>query len=117
MLKFLLISSNPLQELQFFTITHRVFKKLSDNRCYRKVSTLGQKRNAGLTYSISAAISFKIDSLGTYTVIPSFFPHFKGTVEVIFLNGVEYHLQFPFGCQTLFQNIVPSVSFSIWETK
>jgi hypothetical protein len=23
----------------------------------------------------------------------------------------------PFGCQTLLQNVVPSVSFSIWETK
>jgi hypothetical protein len=23
----------------------------------------------------------------------------------------------PFGCQTLFQNIVPSISFPIWETK
>jgi hypothetical protein len=23
----------------------------------------------------------------------------------------------PFGCQTLFQNVVPSVSLSIWETK
>jgi hypothetical protein len=31
-------------------------------RFYRKVSKLGQKRNAGLTYSILAAISFKIVS-------------------------------------------------------
>jgi hypothetical protein len=55
-----------------------------------KVPTLGQKRNAGLTYSILAAISFKVVSLGTYTVIPSFFPCFKSAVEVIFLNAVEY---------------------------
>jgi hypothetical protein len=26
-------------------------------------------------------------------------------------------LVIPFGCQTPFQNVVPSVSFSIWETK
>jgi hypothetical protein len=25
-------------------------------------------------------------------------------------------LAIPFGCQILFQNIIPSVSFSIWET-
>jgi hypothetical protein len=30
---------------------------------YRKVPGLGQKRNAGLTYSILAAISFKIVAL------------------------------------------------------
>jgi hypothetical protein len=66
---------------------------------YRKVPRLGQKRNAGLTYSVLAAISF-----GTYTAIPSFFPRFKSTMEVI-----------PFGCQTLFQNVIPSVSF--WERK
>jgi hypothetical protein len=39
---------------------------------YRKVPGLGQKRNAGLTYSILAAISFKIVSLGTYIAFPSF---------------------------------------------
>jgi hypothetical protein len=39
-------------------------------RCYRKVPGLGQKRNSGLTYSILSAMSFKIVSLGTYTVIP-----------------------------------------------
>jgi hypothetical protein len=33
------------------------------------------KKNAGLTYSILAAISFKTVSLGTYTAIPSFFSH------------------------------------------
>jgi hypothetical protein len=57
---------------------------------YQKVPGLGQKRNAGLTDSILAAISFKIISLGTYTAIPSFFPHFKSTVEISFLNAVEY---------------------------
>jgi hypothetical protein len=30
--------------------------------------------------------------LGTYTAIPSFFPCFKSTMEVIFLNAVENHL-------------------------
>jgi hypothetical protein len=55
-------------------------------RFYQKVPGLGQKRNAGLTYSILAVISFKIVYLGTYTAIRSFFPHFKSTMEVIFLN-------------------------------
>jgi hypothetical protein len=62
---------------------------------YWKVPGLGQKRNAGLTYLILAAISFKTVSLGAYTVIPSFFPCYKNTVEVIFLNVVEYCLRFP----------------------
>jgi hypothetical protein len=82
-------------------------------RWYRKFPRPGQKRNASLTYSILAAISFKIVFLRTYTVIPSFFPHFKSTMEVIFLNAVEYHLQFPLDVRQ-FQNVVPSVSFSIW---
>jgi hypothetical protein len=56
------------------------------------VPRLGQKSNAELTYSILAAISFKIVSLGMYTAITLFFPHFKSTVEVIFLNAAEYHL-------------------------
>jgi hypothetical protein len=38
-------------------------------RFYRKVPELGQKRNVGLTYSILAAISFKIVSLGTHCKI------------------------------------------------
>jgi hypothetical protein len=59
---------------------------------YRKVPGLGQKRNGGLTYVVLAAISFKIVSLGTYAVIPSFFPCFKSAMEVMFLNAVEYHL-------------------------
>jgi hypothetical protein len=75
---------------------------------YRQVPRLGQKRNAGLTYSILAAISFKIISLVKYRAIPLFFPRFK-TFQV--------PLAVPFVCQTLFQNVVPSVSFSIWETK
>jgi hypothetical protein len=36
----------------------------TDMRFYRKVPGLGRKRNAGLTYSILAAISFKISLLG-----------------------------------------------------
>jgi hypothetical protein len=68
---------------------------------YQKVHRLGH-----FTYSILAAISFKIVSLGTYTVIPLFFPCFKSTPEVIFLNAVDYHL-YPFGCQTLFQKRHP----------
>jgi hypothetical protein len=62
---------------------------------YRKVPRLGQKRNVGLTYSILATMSFKIVSLGKYTAIPLFSPCFKSIGEVIFLNAVEYHLQFP----------------------
>jgi hypothetical protein len=50
--------------------------------------------------------------LGTYTAIPSFFPHFKSTVEVIFLNAVEYRLRFHLHVKTLFPNVVPSVSFT-----
>jgi hypothetical protein len=64
-------------------------------RFYWKVPALGQKRNTGLTYSILAAIYFNIVSLGTYTTIPSFFPHFKSTAEVIFLTAVESGLQVP----------------------
>jgi hypothetical protein len=37
---------------------------------YWKVPGPDQKRNAGLTYSILAAFSFKIVPLGMYTVIP-----------------------------------------------
>jgi hypothetical protein len=59
---------------------------------YRKFPGLDQKRNAGLTYSILAVVSFKIISFGTYTAIPSFLPLFENTVEVIFFNAVEYHL-------------------------
>jgi hypothetical protein len=62
---------------------------------YQKVPGLGQKRNTGLIYLILAAISFKIVSFGTYTAIPSFFPRFKSTVEVIVLNAVEYRPLFP----------------------
>jgi hypothetical protein len=41
--------------------------------------------------------------LGAYTVIPSFFPCFKSTVEVIFLNAVEYHLQIPLDVRHCFK--------------
>jgi hypothetical protein len=83
---------------------------------YWKVPALGQRRNAGLTNAILAAVSFKIVSLGMHTAIPSFFPEFRSTMEVIFLNAMEYRFV-PFGCQILFQNVIPSVSFSIWERK
>jgi hypothetical protein len=85
-------------------------------RCYQNVHRLGRKRNTGLTYSILAAISFKKVALRTYTVIPLFFLCFKSTVEVIFLNAVDCHLRFPLDVRH-FQNVVPWVSFSIWETK
>jgi hypothetical protein len=72
-------------------------------RHYRKFPGLGQKRNAGLTYSIWAAISFKIVSLGTYTAISSFFTCFKRTVEIVFLHTVEYHWQFPLDVRHCFK--------------
>jgi hypothetical protein len=69
---------------------------------YRKVPGLGHNRKCGLIYLILAAISFKIVAIGTYTEIPIFFFYFlfiyffflrfKSTVEVIFLNAVEYRL-------------------------
>jgi hypothetical protein len=64
-------------------------------RCYWKVPGLGQRRNAGLTYSILAAVSFIIVSFGIYTVISSFFSMLQNTIEVILLNSVEYRLRFP----------------------
>jgi hypothetical protein len=60
---------------------------------YRKVPGLGQKW--WLTLLNFCAISLKIVSLGTYTAIQWFSPRFRSTVEVIFLNAVEYHLRFP----------------------
>jgi hypothetical protein len=71
--------------------------------CYWKIPGLGQKRNAGLTYSILAAISSKIVSMATYIVVPSFFPCFKSNVEVVFLNAVEYHLRFPLDIRHCFK--------------
>jgi hypothetical protein len=47
---------------------------------------------------------------------PIGFSRFRSTVEVIFLNAVEYRLRFPVDVRH-FQNVVPSVSFSVWETK
>jgi hypothetical protein len=85
-------------------------------RCIGKFPDYIKKRNTGLTYSILAAISFKIVSLGTYTAMPQFFPSFKSTVQVIFLNAVEYRLRFPLDVRQ-FQNVVPPVSLSICETK
>jgi hypothetical protein len=89
------------------------FKKM-----YRKVPRLGQKRNAGLCYSILVAISFKIVSLVIYTAIPSFFFHASKAPWKSFsliLSSTTFVI--PFGCQALLQNIITSVAFSIWETK
>jgi hypothetical protein len=72
---------------------------VNNMKFYQKVPGLGQKRNVGLTYSILADIYFKIVPLGMCTGIPSFFPCFKSTMEVIFLNAVP--LVIPFGCQTV----------------
>jgi hypothetical protein len=77
-----------------------------------KAHGLSQKRNACLTCSILSANSFKIVSLGMYIAILLFFPCLKSTVEVIFINAA-----IAFGYQTLLQNVIPSVSFSVWETK
>jgi hypothetical protein len=70
---------------------------------YRKVPRLSQKRNDGLTYSILVANSFKIVSLGTYKAIPLFFPCFKSTMDVIFLNAVKYRLRFPLDVRHCFK--------------
>jgi hypothetical protein len=71
---------------------------------YRKVPRLGQKRNAGLTYSILAATSFRIVSLGMYTAIASLFTRFRSTVEVISLNAVECgRLRFPLDVRHCFE--------------
>jgi hypothetical protein len=59
------------------------------------------KRNAGLTYFILVAI-FSSIPVGTYSVTPTFFPRFRSTVEVAFLNAVEYCFLFPVSmCHTL----------------
>jgi hypothetical protein len=63
---------NSLTELH----TPNITATTAHMRCCQKVPGLGQKRNAGLTYSILAAISFKIVSLGMYTAVPLFFPPF-----------------------------------------
>jgi hypothetical protein len=76
---------------------------------YQKDPRLAQKRNAELSDSILAAVSFKILSLGTYTATQLLFPCFKSTMEVIFINAVWVPLGIPFECQTLLQNVVPSV--------
>jgi hypothetical protein len=47
-----------------------LFMSKKTRELYHKVPGLGQRRNTGLTYSILAVISFKIVSLGMYTVIP-----------------------------------------------
>jgi hypothetical protein len=54
-------------------------------------------------------MSFKIAPLGMYVVIPSFFPSFKSTVDVIFFNGVEFRSQFPSDVRHCFKT--PSLQF------
>jgi hypothetical protein len=43
--------------------------EIAHTRFYRKGPGLCRERNSGLTYSILAAISFKIISMGTYITI------------------------------------------------
>jgi hypothetical protein len=76
----------------------QISKPSAPNTCYLKVPGLGQKRNDCLNYSILAVISF-----GTYTVIPWFFPRFRRTVEVTFLNAVEYHFRLPLDVKHCFK--------------
>jgi hypothetical protein len=83
------------------------------NKQMNRVPGLGQKRNAGLTYSNLAVISFKTVSLGMYTLIPSFFSHFKSTVKVISITAVEYHLRFTFECQTVSKRLLFSFIFNL----
>jgi hypothetical protein len=82
---------------------------------YRKVPGPGKKRNAGLTYSILAAISFKIVSLGTHTAIPTFSPRFKITVEVISLTAVEYRLRLPLDVRHCFETSSLQFNFQFGE--
>jgi hypothetical protein len=77
-------------------------------RYYWKVPKLGQK--------ILAALSFKIVSLGTYSD-PIIFFHASKAPWKSFSLMLLSTAAIPFGCQTLFQNVIPSVSFSICETK
>jgi hypothetical protein len=49
--------------------------------------------------------------LGTYTAILSFFPRFKTTVGVIFLNAVEYHLRFPLDVGHYFKTLSLQFNF------
>jgi hypothetical protein len=58
---------------------------------YRVLSGSSSDRSKK-TYSVLAAISFKTVSLGTHTMIPSFYPRFKSTIEAIFFNVVEHCL-------------------------
>jgi hypothetical protein len=75
-------------------------------KCDRKIPGLGQESNADLAYSILAAISLKIRSL-------------LGNIysDLFVFSMRQKHHAIPFGCQTLFQNVIPSVPFSILEMK
>jgi hypothetical protein len=50
-------------------------------------------------------VCFQVVSLGMYTAISSFFPCSKSTVEVIFLNAIEYRLQFPSDIRYCFKTL------------
>jgi hypothetical protein len=78
---------------------------------YRNVPGLGQKRNAGLTYSILAAISFKIVSLGTCTVIPSFFSTLQKHWKSFY--AVKYCLQFPLDVRHCFKTLSLHFNFNL----
>jgi hypothetical protein len=71
----------------------------------RKVPGLGQKRNAGLTYSVLAAISFKVVTLGTYTAILWFFSTLQKQRGSHFPKCCRIPHTIPFGCQILFENV------------
>jgi hypothetical protein len=64
-------------------------------RFYLKVPGLGQKKKRQLNLLNFGGHLLQNRLLGLYTVIPSFLPCLKSTIEVIFHNAVEYHLQFP----------------------
>jgi hypothetical protein len=64
-------------------------------KVYWKVPELGQKRNAGLTYTIV--------SLVTYAAITLYFQCFKSTVEIILLNSVKYCFLFPLDVRHCFE--------------
>jgi hypothetical protein len=74
-------------ESYFIQILHNVIRVLAFANCSPR---LAHTRFYGLTYSILAAVSSKIVSLGTWSV----FLCFKSFVDVIFLYVVEYCLQF-----------------------
>jgi hypothetical protein len=71
------------------------YSNVSIYRVLSKSSRTRSKKKCWPNLLILAVISFRVVSLGTYTVVPLFFPRFKSTLEVIFLNALEYRLRFP----------------------